>query len=182
MKIISTAIPDVTIVESSIYNDHRGRFARLFCDEELSNILGHRHIVQINCSYTKQVGAVRGLHYQHPPHAEMKFVRCIKGRVWDIALDLRRESPAFLKWHAEVLSSTDLKMLVIPECCAHGFQVLEPDSELLYLHTASYSKDVEDGVRYDDPQISINWPLPVMDLSEKDRRYPFLSEKFLPKK
>jgi dTDP-4-dehydrorhamnose 3,5-epimerase len=114
--------------------DERGFFTRLFCHNELGELIGARQIVQINQSSTRTVGAVRGLHYQHGPSAEMKLVRCIKGKVWDVAVDLRAGSPTFLYWHAEELSAENAHMMVIPEGFAHGFQVLEEDSELLYLH------------------------------------------------
>ncbi len=110
----------------------------------------------------------------HPPHAEMKLVRCLRGRVWDVAVDLRAESPTFLHWHAEELSPDNHRMVVIPEGCAHGFQVLTPDSELLYLHTAFYAPDAEGGVRHDDPALGIRWPLPVTDLSPRDRSHPLI--------
>ena len=109
----------------------------------------------------------------------MKLVRCLKGRVWDVAVDLRGGSPTFLQWHAEELSPENARMMVIPEGCAHGFQVLESDSELLYLHTAIYAPESEGGVPYDDPCLSISWPLPVADLSERDRRHPPINPEFI---
>ena len=105
-------------------------------------------------------------------------MRCIRGRVWDVAVDLRAASPTFLQWHAEELSPDNLRMLVVPEGCAHGFQVLEAPSELLYLHTAFYDRDAESGVRCDDPRLAIAWPLPIADLSERDRVLPRLGSDF----
>jgi dTDP-4-dehydrorhamnose 3,5-epimerase len=102
-------------------------------------------------------------------------VRCFKGRVWDVAVDLRAGSPTFLQWHAEELSSENARMLVIPEGCAHGFQVLEPGSELLYLHTAFYSPEAEGGVSCNDPRLGITWPLPVADLSHRDSSLPLIA-------
>jgi len=134
--------------------------------------------VQINHSRTATVGAVRGLHFQNPPHAEMKLVRCLKGRVWDVAVDVRRDSPTFLCWHGEELIPADLRMMVIPEGFAHGFQVLEPDSELLYLHTASYAPGVERGLRYDDPALGIAWPLAATELSARDAKHPIIGADF----
>ena len=125
------------------------------------------------------VGAVRGLHFQLAPHAEMKLVRCLKGRVWDVAVDLRAGSPTFLQWHAETLSPDTMRMIVIPEGFAHGFQVLEPDSELLYLHTAAYNADAERAVRYDDPRLGIRWPLPVTQTSLRDAAHPPLGADFI---
>jgi dTDP-4-dehydrorhamnose 3,5-epimerase len=121
---------------------------------------------------------VRGLHYQRPPQAEAKWVRCLKGRVFDVAVDLRRGSPTFLKWHAVELDGVSMNALLIPEGCAHGFQVLEPESELLYLHTATYTPGLEGAARYDDPRLAIRWPLPVTDLSERDRTHPLLDDSF----
>jgi dTDP-4-dehydrorhamnose 3,5-epimerase len=164
----ATELPGVYVVETSTISDSRGNFARLFCDRALEQILGGRRIVQINHSLTRSVGAVRGLHFQHPPHAEMKLVRCLRGRVWDVALDTQPDSPTYLRWSATELSAENRRMLVIPEGFAHGFQVLEADSELLYLHTAHYQPDAEDGIRYDDPLANIPWPLPIRDVSPRD--------------
>lgn len=178
MKICGTAIQGLTVVDTSAHVDSRGRFARLFCENELAPVIGDRHIVQINHSRTTVVGAVRGMHYQRPPHAEMKLVRCLKGRVWDVAVDLRVESATFLKWHAEELTPENARMLVVPEGCAHGFQVLEADSELLYLHTAFYELAAEGGVRHDDSKLAILWPLPVTDISPRDAAHPLVGPDF----
>jgi dTDP-4-dehydrorhamnose 3,5-epimerase len=168
MNITHTALRGVARVETTRTSDPRGDFARLFCEDELRSLIGTRRIVQINESRTVQVGAVRGMHFQRPPHAEMKLVRCIQGKVWDVAVDLRAGSPTFLRWHAEELSADNARMLVIPEGVAHGFQVLEPESRLLYLHTATYRPDAEGGVRHDDPRLAIAWPLEARDLSPRD--------------
>jgi len=178
LKVTSTNIAGVSVVETDVLHDRRGAFARLFCERELSSVLGDRHIVQINHSLTSRIGAIRGMHYQHAPHAEMKMVRCLRGKVWDVAVDLRRESPTFLHWHAVELSSDNARMLVIPEGCAHGFQALEADTELLYLHTAAYTPEVEGAVRHDDPMLAIDWPLHVSDLSERDSLHSLLDESF----
>jgi dTDP-4-dehydrorhamnose 3,5-epimerase len=178
MNISSTSISGVVVVETTHHADHRGSFARLYCERELAPVIGNRRIVQINHSCTGAVGAVRGMHFQRPPHAEMKLVRCLKGRVWDVAIDLRADSPTFLKWHAEELTPENTRLLVIPEGCAHGFQVLEPDSELLYLHTDSYTPEAEGGIRHDDPRIAISWPLAVTDLSQRDTAHPLIGPVF----
>jgi len=166
------------IAESCPFEDFRGKFSRLFCEDELSSVLSGRRIVQMNHSRTRQVGSVRGLHYQHQPYAEMKMIRCLKGRVWDVAVDLRKGSSTFLQCYAQELTEESAQMIIIPEGCAHGFQVLEADSELLYLHTAAYTTDAEGGVRYDDPMLSIDWPLAVSDISSRDQSYDMLSETF----
>jgi dTDP-4-dehydrorhamnose 3,5-epimerase len=176
--LLTTNISELCTADPQPVSDHRGAFARWFCQAELAEVIGSRSIVQINHSRTIKVGAVRGLHFQYPPHAEMKLIRCLRGRVFDVAVDLRQNSPTFLQWHAEELSNENQRMIVIPEGFAHGFQVLEANAELLYLHTAMYQKDSEGAVRYDDPVIGIDWPLPVTDVSERDRNYPLLSPSF----
>jgi dTDP-4-dehydrorhamnose 3,5-epimerase len=178
VKLESTTISGIFIAESVMFTDHRGEFGRLFCASELEPAVSQRRIVQINHSRTVAPGAVRGLHFQHPPHAEMKLVRCLKGQVWDVAVDLRAKSSTFLKWHAEVLTPANGRMLIIPEGCAHGFQVLEADSQMLYLHTALYTPQSEGGVPHDDPRLAITWPLPVTEVSERDRRHARIAADF----
>jgi dTDP-4-dehydrorhamnose 3,5-epimerase len=178
MKILPTPIPDLMLAETTAHIDERGAFARLYCESELAEAIGTRRVVQINHSRTARVGAVRGLHFQHPPHAEMKLVRCLKGRVWDVAVDLRANSPTLLRWHAEELTPTNTRMMVIPEGFAHGFQVLEAESELLYLHTAFYDPAAEGGLRHDDPRLGITWPLAVTDLSARDAKHPLIDSNF----
>lgn len=178
MKILDTPIAGVWLAESSVHQDDRGAFSRLFCADEEKAILGRRNIVQINHSLTRTVGAVRGMHYQKPPHAEMKIVRCLRGRVLDIAVDLRKGSPTFRKWTATELTPASRLAFIIPEGCAHGFQVLEENSELLYLHTAFYAPAAEGAVRFDDPAIGIEWPMPPTDLSSRDLGHPYLDNGF----
>ncbi len=178
MTLLDTPISDLILVETIPNADSRGSFSRLYCEREMSSLLGGRRIVQINHSHTTTVGSVRGLHFQHHPHAEMKLVRCLKGRVWDVVVDLRSDSSTFLSWHAEELSSSNSRMIVIPEGFAHGFQVLESGSELLYLHTAFYTPRVEDGLKFDDPRLAIRWPLPVTDISKRDASHPLIDVNF----
>ena len=178
MKVIDTPVDGLKVVESSVRSDHRGTFSRLFCADELRPLLGRRQIVQINQSTTSRRGSIRGLHFQYPPHAEMKLVRCLRGRVWDVAVDLRTGSHTYLRWHAQELTPGDARMMVIPEGFAHGFQTLEPDSELLYLHTEYYNSDSEGGLRHDDPGLAIDWPLPPRDLSPRDLAHPLLDTDF----
>ena len=175
MRIFPTVMASLNIAETTTRSDARGAFTRLFCQAELASLLGSRQVVQINQSCTTSVGAIRGLHYQYPPHAEMKLVRCLKGRVWDVAVDVREDSPTFLQWHAEELSRASDRVMIIPEGFAHGFQALEPDSELLYLHTAFYTPSAEGGLKYDDPRLAIRWPLPVSDVSARDSAHPYIT-------
>ncbi|MDP2324901.1 MAG: dTDP-4-dehydrorhamnose 3,5-epimerase family protein [Gammaproteobacteria bacterium] len=178
LAITETPLIGVFVVETTVAGDHRGSFARLFCNEELEPVFGPRRIVQINHSRTARTGAVRGMHFQRSPHAEMKLIRCIRGRAWDVAVDLRAGSATFLQWHAQELSPGNARMMVIPEGCAHGFQVLEPDTELMYLHSAAYHPVSEGGVRHDDPRLAIQWPLPVVDLSARDCNHPLITATF----
>lgn len=178
MNVQPTSIDSLFLVQTQPFGDHRGQFARYFCDTELEGILQGRTIRQINHSMTASLGAIRGMHFQNPPYAETKLVRCLRGRVWDVAIDLRAGSPTFLRWHAEELSAENRLMMVIPEGFAHGFQVLEPESELLYLHTAVYHKPSEGGVRFDDPAIAIRWPLPVTDVSLRDTQHSLITPGF----
>lgn len=179
MKIVDTKIPGLCRIEIAPINDCRGSFARLFCANELAAVLGERRIVQVNRSLTAEAGTVRGLHFQRPPHAEMKLVRCTKGRVWDVAVDLRAGSKTFLEWHAEELTAENDMMMAVPEGFAHGFQALDPGSELLYLTTAFYAPKSENGVRFDDPALAISWPLPVGRVSDRDRQHPLLDKEFM---
>jgi dTDP-4-dehydrorhamnose 3,5-epimerase len=178
MIIHPTPMADLVVAESKSFKDERGAFARLFCEQELSSVIGQRKIVQINHSRTAAVGAVRGLHFQHAPHAEMKLVRCLKGKVWDVAVDLRPQSPSYKRWYAQELSPQNEHMMVIPEGFAHGFQVLEAGSELLYLHTSFYKPESEGGVRHDDPELGIAWPLPVTDISARDSSHAYIDKSF----
>lgn len=178
MNLRPTALDGLFVAETRYLQDARGKFGRVFCNTELAPALGGRQIVQANHSMTAAVGAVRGLHYQRAPHAEMKLVRCLRGRVFDVAVDLRPESPTRFHWHAEELSPDNGRMMVIPEGFAHGFQVLEPDSELLYLHTSAYAPQAEGGVAHDDPLLAIQWPLPAVGLSPRDLGYAPLTPHF----
>jgi dTDP-4-dehydrorhamnose 3,5-epimerase len=178
MRIKQTFIDGLMLVDTDSRTDRRGSFTRFYCQEELRKLIGPRQILQINHSCTRNLGAVRGLHYQQGPHAEMKLVRCLRGKVWDVAVDLRAGSPTFLKWHAEELSLGNSIMMVIPEGFAHGFQVLEADSELLYLHTNFYAASAEGGARPTDSRLSISWPLPVIELSDRDINSPLLTQDF----
>jgi len=178
MKLIETGIGGAWIIETDSIQDSRGGFSRLFCSRELQSLFGSRKIVQINHSITRDVGAIRGLHYQKAPHAELKIVRCLKGRVFDVAVDLRQDSPTFLKWNAVELTPENNLAYLIPEGCAHGFQVLEENSQLLYLHTAFYTPESEVAVRFNDPLIAVNWPLSPTCISAKDKSHPLLNEVF----
>jgi len=168
----------LTLLRRLRLGDDRGWLERLYCDDELRAVLGDRRIVQVNRTLTRQRGAVRGMHFQHAPHAEAKVITCLRGRVFDVAVDVRRGSPTFLKWHAEILDGTGETTFVIPEGFAHGFQALEPDSELLYFHTARYQADAEGALNAADPSLAIAWPLEIAERSERDRAHPMIGRDF----
>ena len=163
------------VIEPESLQDDRGMFTRIFCQRELMEIGHSKSIVQINHSVTVEKGTIRGMHFQYPPRAEIKMVRCLRGSVFDVIVDIRNSSPTFGKWHGEVLSSDNMKMMYIAEGFAHGFQALIENAELLYLHTEFYDPKYEGGVAFDDPDIGIDWPLPAAMISAKDRGLPPLS-------
>jgi dTDP-4-dehydrorhamnose 3,5-epimerase len=171
-----TPIPGVLELMGQPFADHRGAFLNAFRIQEpaFAQAWGDRPIAQVNLSRSEAVGTVRGLHLQAPPHREAKLVRCLRGRVWDVAVDLRQASTTYGHWHAAELSPAAANALLIPEGCAHGFQVLEPGSELLYLHSGAWVPEAETGVRFNDPQLAIAWPLPPTGLSERDLALPLL--------
>lgn len=158
--------------------DARGFFCRFFCAEEFAIIGFGKHIAQINHSRTHKIGAVRGLHFQYPPAAEAKIVSCIKGDVFDVAVDLRPDSPTFLQWHAELLSASNFKSYFIPEGFAQGYQALTADSELLYLHSECFRPETVGALNVLDPKIAIKWPLEITELSDRDRKHPVIGSDF----
>lgn len=174
----TTVLSDLLVVQRKAIEDDRGFLSRFYCTEEFAQAGMNKQIVQINHTLTRKKGAVRGMHFQHAPHAEIKLVSCLKGEVWDVAVDLRRGSPSFLQWHAEVLSATNRKSLLIPEGFAHGFQALTEDCELIYLHTAAYHPKSEDALNVADPRLGIVWPLPISEISARDRNHKLIDQSF----
>jgi len=171
-------LPGLKRVQRQRLSDSRGYLARLFCSNEFAAAGWANPIAQINHSYTAQQGTVRGLHYQHPPHAEMKLVTCLRGAVWDVAVDLRAGSPTFLRWHAEELSADNETALLIPEGFAHGFQTLTDDVELLYCHSHPHVQEAEAGLNPLDPRLAIVWPQSIRLISERDKNQPLLDRDF----
>ncbi len=176
--LIATGIAGLKVLQRKPLGDARGYLERMFCAEELEPLLAGRRIVQVNHTLTATRGTVRGLHFQHPPHAETKFVSCLRGEVFDVAVDLRRDSPTFLHWHGEILSADNHRTLMIPEGCAHGFQTLSDDCEMLYFHTAAYRAEAEGGLNALDPVVAIKWPRDVVMMSDRDRSLPLFSSEF----
>ena len=175
----STPLAGLAVVQRRARDDSRGFFSRFYCANELSAAGFALPVVQINQTRTLRRGAVRGLHFQRSPHAEDKFVSCLRGEVFDVAVDLRRDSPTFLRWHGEVLSAENRVSLMIPQGFAHGFQTLADDCELLYLHSRAYEPDAEGALHVNDPALAIAWPLPIADISERDARHAPLTPAFI---
>jgi len=178
MIFTATPLAGSYIIDLKPHADERGWFARYYCKEEFKKIGHAKEWVQMNHSVSYKKGTIRGMHFQIQPYKEIKMVRCIAGSVFDVIIDLRKNSATYLKWVGVELSAENKKMLYIPEGFAHGFQCLAEDCELLYHHSEFYQPAAEGGIRYDDPLINIQWPLPVSVLSERDAAHPLLDEHF----
>ena len=163
-----TDLPGVTLVQRRIIGDARGYLGRMFCAEELAAVGWQAGPAQVNRTLTSQKGAVRGMHFQYPPHAEKKLVSCLRGAVFDVAVDLRAGSATFGQWTGAILSDDNRHSLHIPEGFAHGFQALTEDAELLYCHSTFYAPDHEAGVLATDPDLGIDWPEPITQQSDRD--------------
>jgi len=177
-NILSTRLAGLKVIERLPLSDTRGAFERIFCDTTFALLGFDAQVRQINRSSTRQRGSVRGLHYQAPPHAEDKLVSCLRGEVFDVAVDLRQGSPTFLHWHGEMLSDGNHRSLFIPKGFAHGFQTMIDDCELVYVHSAPHAPEAERGLLYTDPGIGIPWPLPPIALSQRDSTWPEIERDF----
>lgn len=167
------------LIKRQPIKDERGFLSRLFCKEELASIFDvEKHIIQINHTNTVQKGTIRGMHYQRPPHGEIKIVTCLVGEIFDVVVDIRKNSATFLKWHAEVLSAENANSLFIPEGFAHGFQALSDNCHLLYCHSAAYASHGEGGLHYQDPKLDISWPLDADIVSARDQSFARLTTDF----
>jgi len=162
-------------IELERRGDDRGFFARLFCAEEFRQKNLKHDWVQVNNSLTESKGTIRGLHFQRPPFAEVKLVRCVRGAIFDVAVDLRHGSPTYGQWRGVELTSENRSMLYIPEGFGHGFQALTDDSEIIYFNSAVYAPDLEGGLKFDDDSVAIDWPMPAIGLSDRDSRLPNLA-------
>ncbi|OUR60343.1 dTDP-4-dehydrorhamnose 3,5-epimerase [Colwellia sp. 39_35_sub15_T18] len=166
------------LIERQVLDDQRGFFSRLFCAAELEKCGWHQPIAQINHTYSAKKGTVRGLHFQHAPFSEVKLVSCLQGEIWDVVVDLRVDSPTFLRWHGEKLSAGNARALLIPEGFAHGFQTLNDNVQLLYCHSAAFQPNAEAGLNILDPRLAIVWPLPISECSQRDQVFPFLDDQY----
>lgn len=173
MKLIPTRVAGVWLIEMHRHRDERGWFARTWCARELAEHGLDVRVSQCSSSFNLRKGTLRGMHYQVAPHEEVKIVRCTRGAIFDVVLDLRPASPTFKQWTGEKLGVDNGRALYVPEGCAHGFQALEDDSELLYMNSAEFHPASARGVRWNDPAFAIQWPLPnVAIMNDRDRHIP----------
>jgi dTDP-4-dehydrorhamnose 3,5-epimerase len=171
MRFVPTALQGVTIIELDAIEDNRGFFARTFCDEEFKRAGIFMQVRQTNISHNRRAFTLRGLHYQAEPYAEPKVVQCVRGRIWDVAVDLRPESQTYCQWAGMELSPRERRLYYIPRGCAHGFLTLEPNSDVVYLMGAPYVAESTRGVRWNDSAFGIEWPAQPVEMSERDAGY-----------
>lgn len=174
MRFIETPLRDLVIVELDTLNDERGFFARSFCEREFRNVGIELSVAQCNISFNEKAGTLRGLHFQASPHEEAKLIRCTRGAIHDVVVDVRRGSPTYLRWHAVTLTPSNGRMLFVPRGFAHGFQSLEDHSEVFYMMSEFYHPGSARGLRWNDPALAIVWPLENPIISENDRHHPLL--------
>jgi dTDP-4-dehydrorhamnose 3,5-epimerase len=172
MKITPAALPGALILDVDRLSDERGFFARTFCTEELGALGVDTRVAQMNISYNRRQGTLRGMHFQAAPHEESKIVRCTRGRIFDVIVDIRADSPGRGRWCAVELSQDNHRALYLPVGFAHGFQTLSDDAEVLYIMGSSYRKEAAQGYRYDDPAFGIAWPMPPTVIAQRDLDYP----------
>jgi dTDP-4-dehydrorhamnose 3,5-epimerase len=172
MEFLTTDVAGAWVVEPSPHQDARGRFMRAWCEREFADQRIDFSPVQANLALSTLKGTIRGLHFQVAPSLEAKLVRCTRASVFDVVLDLRRDSPSYRRWHGLRLSADNGQMLFVPEGCAHGFQSLEDNAEILYMTSAHYAPNEVRGVRHGDPAFDITWPLAVTSISDQDRNWP----------
>lgn len=175
---VDLPLAGLKLVTRQRLGDQRGFLSRIFCAEDLTTAGWQKPVAQINHTFTAKLGTVRGLHFQHPPCAEMKLVNCLRGEVWDVAVDLRANSPSYLQWHAQILSADNGQAMLIPEGFAHGFQTLTDDVEMLYCHSVAYNATAEAGLNIHDERMAIMWPLPVSEVSVRDAGHPLIANGF----
>lgn len=168
-----TALPGAYVIDLERIEDERGFFARAWCERELTEHGLETRIAQSNVSFNKHKGTLRGMHFQRPPHQETKLIRCIRGGLFDVIIDLRPDSTGYKRWMGVELTADNRRMLYVPRGFAHGFQTLEDDTETLYMVSEFYTPEAEGGVRWDDPAFAVEWPLgPPTEISEKDQQWP----------
>ena len=167
-------LDDLFLVERLSLGDERGFLSRIWCSKEMKEVGWSDKIAQINHTYNQKSGTVRGLHFQKAPYEEKKLVTCIKGKIWDVAVDIRPNSPTYLQWHSEELSESNMRAFMIPEGFAHGYQTLSDNVEILYCHSNFYHESSEEGLNPNDPKLSINWPIEITNISSRDTNHPLI--------
>lgn len=172
MRFQPTRFADAWLIELTPVRDERGAFSRTFCTREFADQGLETTFVQHSLSHNTRKGTLRGMHFQRPPHQETKVVRCARGAIWDVIIDLRASSPTHLQWQGFELSALNARQLYIPKGFAHGFQTLEDECEVSYLISEFYAAEAASGIRHDDPRFAVDWPLPVSVISERDRNWP----------
>ena len=177
MNITQLNIKGVYKIIPEVIGDERGGFFRYYCKNEFSG-LTKNEFVQMNHSFNKLKGTLRGLHYQANPHGEEKLVRCIKGEIFDVFVDLRKDSESYLKWQSTILSEKNKEILFLPKGIAHGFITMQDDAHVLYQHTQFYNADFERGIRYNDPKLNIKWPIPTTIVSARDMNHKMINKDF----
>ena len=175
---VGAPMPLLPVLQRVQLGDARGFLERIYEVDAANAFPGSGHVAQVNRTMTWRKGVVRGMHFQRPPYSESKLVHCLRGAVFDVAVDLRVGSPTFLRWHGEILSAANRRCLWIPEGFAHGFQTIEDECEMLYVHSQAYQPDHEDGVHPCDPRIGITWPLNIIQMSDRDQRHSMIDEHF----
>lgn len=176
MKFVETGLAGAYVIELEHREDERGFFARTFCRNEFEEHGLNPDVAQCNLSYNFKKGTLRGMHYQVPPATEVKLVRCVHGAIFDVIVDLRRDSPTYLQHVGVELSSANRAALYVPEMFGHGYQALTDDAEVVYQVSEFYAPGTERGIRYDDPRLGIAWPMPVSVISDKDASWPPFAE------
>jgi len=174
MRFTDTDIPGSKVIDPTPHQDDRGRFMRAWCAREFSENGLNFVPVQANMGFSVRKGTVRGMHFQKAPALEAKLVRCTRGAMLDVVLDLRPDSPTYGKWYGAELTAENGRMLFVPEGCGHGYQTLEEGTEMHYLASAYYTPSAATGMRFDDPAFNIQWPLPVTVVSDQDRNWPLV--------
>ena len=178
MHFDETNVCGAMVIEPAPHTDARGRFMRAWCLREFAEHGMAFTPLQANMGFSTKRGTIRGMHFQDATASEAKLVRCTRGAIFDVVLDLRPDSPSYGAWHGVKLSDENGRMLYLPEGCAHGYQTLEPDTEMHYMTSAFYAPAAAKGVRFDDPAFDIAWPLPPAEISEQDRNWPLTQPLF----
>ena len=174
MRFTPAPLAGVYLIQLEPHTDARGMFARAFCAREFAKRGLQTSFVQANVSTNERAGTLRGLHFQRSPHAEVKLVRCTRGAVYDVVVDMRTDSPTYLRWFGAELTSENGAMMYVPQGVAHGYQALSDGASVFYMVSTYYTPAAEGGLRHDDPALAIGWPRPVSAISDKDARWPLL--------